>query len=140
MKKIFITLTFALTTMLSYGQINNLPDSSIVKIDTLIIKLGDKLFFAGDVDSNNNIVFRKVDQNFDQSKNVSIELSFSKSFGTVLTIKNPFDKKLIYKAELYSFKKNIYVETNVYPIQPKIGSKEMWPYSIDTIRLTKTMY
>jgi len=136
MKKIFTTLTLALTTILSYGQISNLPDSNVVKIDTLIIKLGDKLFFAGDLATNDNIVFRKVNQNFDPAKNVSIELSFNESFGTVLTIRNPFDKRLFYKAELYSPKKNAYIETNVYPIRPKIGSKEMWPYPIDTIRLT----
>lgn len=136
MKKNFITLAITLTAVFSYGQIGNLPDSSIVKMDTLIIKLGDKLFFAGDLDSNDNIKFRKVDQSFDPTKNVSIELSFSRSFGTVLTIKNPFDKKLVYKAELCSLKENTFIETDVYPIHPKIGTKEMWPFSIEAIRLT----
>jgi hypothetical protein len=53
----------------------------------------------------------------------------------MLTIKNPFDVSLKYRASIFLMKQNKWVTTNVLPIMPGISSYETWPDIIVTIAL-----
>ena len=55
---------------------------------------------------------------------------------SVLTITNPFDKQLNYKAFIKVPNRDGYKKTSIVPIYPKIYSIEMWPYKIESIILT----
>ncbi len=105
--------------------------------DTIFINLNDNLLFEVQLDSTNNLFFKKIKSNVDDSKTISISLTYNASAGTFLKIQNPFSKALSYKAELYSYKKKDFIETSTIPVQPKLGSYETWPFKIDKIRLTR---
>ena len=53
----------------------------------------------------------------------------------VLTIDNPFDKQLHYKATMNLMKNKKWVNTSVYPVMPKLKSIEMWPDIITSLAL-----
>jgi hypothetical protein len=105
-------------------------------LDTLLINKNDSRFFEAAYDSKNIIRLREVLNITDSSKTISIQCTFSNGSGTILKIFNPFAEQLVYKAELYSYKKKDYLETSTVPVFPKIISYETWPYKIDQIRLS----
>ncbi len=111
-------------------------DSSKTKTDTILLNRNDNRYFEADYDSKNKISFREVNTVLDSARTIMIELSYNNETGTMLKISNPFSKHLIYKAELYAFRKDEYIETSTVPVFPRISSYETWPYKIDRIRLT----
>lgn len=108
-------------------------------MDTLIINRNDNRFFEAEYDLTSTLKFKEVSTILDSSKTVSIGLTFNEGSGAMLKIYNPFSDKLVYKAELYSYKKKDYLETSTVPIFSKLSSFEIWPYKIDRIRLTGFM-
>ncbi|MEO5777036.1 MAG: hypothetical protein ABIQ27_09020 [Flavobacterium sp.] len=58
-----------------------------------------------------------------------------KLIGIMLNIKNPFDKKLVYDANMFLIGGDKWIPTNVIPVYPKIQSFESWPDPITTLCL-----
>ena len=129
MRSTIITLLIILSVKYCQGQSN-------IMSDTIYLNLNDKLLIEAYLDSSNHISFKKVDVAMNVEKTMSIELKYGSDMGAMMVLKNPFPKKLHYKAELYSYKKKDYVETSVIPVHPNLVSYETWPYKIDKIRLT----
>ena len=127
MKQLLFIFSMLLSSIFCNGQTN---------ADTLYINLNDKLFFEASMDSSNHLKLKKADTNDNSANTISISLTFSQGAGAFLKIQNPFSKALVYKAELYSFKKKDYLETSTIPVSPKLSSFETWPYRIDKMRLT----
>jgi hypothetical protein len=134
MKKITIAIACILSLMYCQAQTNEKTDSRYV--DTLQINVKDKRFFEAERNTDNTLRFKEVREITDSSKTLTIELTYSNGAGAMLKILNPFSEQLVYKAELYSYKKKDYLETSTIPVYPKLSSFETWPYKIDQIRLT----
>jgi len=79
------------------------------KVDTLLLSKNDNRFFEVENDLTNTLKFKEVSSILDSSKTISIQITFTEGAGTMLKIFNPFSKQLIYKAELYSYRKNDYM-------------------------------
>lgn len=133
MKKVIIFFACSLFTITTEAQS---VEKSELRVDTLIINRNDNRFFEAEYDLTSTLKFKEVSTILDSSKTVSIELTFNEGSGAMLKIYNPFSDKLVYKAELYSYKKKDYLETSTVPIFSKLSSFEIWPYKIDRIRLT----
>lgn len=54
---------------------------------------------------------------------------------TMLTVKNPFDKKLLYNAFMYTPYSNEWQSTSIIPIRPRLMNFETWPHAIITLVL-----
>ena len=136
MKKVIIFFACSLFTITTKAQS---VEKSELRMDTLIINRNDNRFFEAEYDLTSTLKFKEVSTILDSSKTVSIGLTFNEGSGAMLKIYNPFSDKLVYKAELYSYKKKDYLETSTVPIFSKLSSFEIWPYKIDRIRLTGFM-
>jgi hypothetical protein len=53
----------------------------------------------------------------------------------MLSIKNPFDRDMEYKADIYLIKYNRWINTSIVPVKAKLLSYEIWPDIIGTIVL-----
>ena len=53
----------------------------------------------------------------------------------MLSVNNPFTKKLIYNSKIYPIKIKKWVDTDIYPVEAGMGGYEMWPDVIATIGL-----
>ena len=102
MKKNFLILVCIVS--LSYCEAQS-TDKTEPKADTLKISRNDSRFFEAEYDLKNILRFKEVPNILDSSKTLSIQLTFNDGAGTMLKIFNPFSEQLIYKAELYSYKK-----------------------------------
>ena len=69
----------------------------------------------------------KFNQNNEDRKNII----------TMLSVKNPFDKKLTYSAIIFTPNSNSWKQTSIIPIQPKLMNFETWPHSIISIVLNE---
>lgn len=136
MKNTLVIFGIILFSSLCNAQSKALIDRLSTKIDTILIKKNNKLYFETEYDLENILKFKEVSTIMDSVKTISMELTFDETMGTMLKIFNPFNKKLVYKAELYSYKKKDYIETSTVPVYPKTSSYETWPNKIDQIRLT----
>lgn len=72
---------------------------------------------------------------------ITLTISFTQSVKkkvhemTMLQIKNPFSSQLIYKAKIFLLLQKKWVDTNVYPVQPRLSAFETWPDIITSIGL-----
>ncbi len=112
----------------------------IVRDSIIQIFPGEKLYIEADVANNRLINFKVVPEISDKSKTLIIEFH-QEAKGRVheqmmLTIHNPFNKSLNYKALMNLMKYKKWVETSVIPVRPKLKSIETWPDIITTMALT----
>ncbi|MBN4062028.1 hypothetical protein JYU20_02400 [Bacteroidales bacterium AH-315-I05] len=137
--KIHLTLStiILLLTTSAKGQdnVDNQYRNKIV-VDTFLVSLGDKVYLDCDLDGQSISNIKKVATIADPSKTIKVEYNYTKGFGSVLTINNPFPKTLTYKVVFYS-SNNVYAESIVYRVREKIGSKEIWTVKIETVGLTE---
>lgn len=136
MKQLLVITLSLLVIATSHAQDNTTPKELVATKDTLLIKRGDKLLFEASLNEAQNLVFTQVLTITDSAKTVRIELDFSDGLGAMLKIFNPFKQQLVYKAELYNYKKREFVETSTIPVYPGISSFETWPYKIEIIQLS----
>jgi hypothetical protein len=52
---------------------------------------------------------------------------------TVLLIKNPYRKRLTYKAKIYSPAKGRFIKANVLPVMPGISGIITWQEAVSTV-------
>jgi hypothetical protein len=163
MRKLVIILTLGLTTILSFGQTNDLPqrdaftlnlavsDTNYYKAEikasafvlpdnTIQLYPGEKIYVEVELVKKEIISMKSVKENHNPDKTIIIsftqEVEGKKHNFMMLSIDNPFSKKLNYKANIYLMKHNKWVSTSVIPIGAKLGSYESWPDIITTIALS----
>lgn len=116
------------------GESNYIINDSIIQIFA-----GEKLFIEADVVNDKLSNFKVVKEIRDKSKTLVIDFQQSAN-GKVheqmmLTIDNPFENQLNYKAAMNLLKNKRWVDTSVYPVMAHLKSIEMWPDLITSLAL-----
>ena len=117
---------FCVSAINTIAQTNEAADSVIVKANT-------QIFLEHIPNDSTGGFFIMRDSISGTSKALRIKLTTKPAMGSVLEIFNPYESPITYKAFLYNFKKKKYLEANVYPVQPKMGVREEWPFPIESI-------
>ena len=125
--KYFLFLSiFFIRPFHSFAQDNNATDS-------LTVKLNSTIYLEYIPNDTTDGFFKLVDSLSNSTKAIRVKLTAKAAMGSVLEIFNPYETPFVYKAFLFNFKKKKYLEANVYPVQPKMGVREMWPFPIENI-------
>lgn len=116
------------------------PSNYILPENTIQIYPGEKLYIEINVKNNEIVDMKSVREIKDSTKTIEISLTHvdkdSIYSRTMLDIRNPFNKNLIYKASMYLLKNSKWVPTNVYPVRSNLRSFEIWSDVIITMTLT----
>jgi hypothetical protein len=110
-----------------------LPDN------TVQLYPGETVYIEVEQDNGNIKSIRAVKEITNPSKTVT--LSFTQSTKkkthelTMLEVKNPFPKKLIYKATIFLLQQKKWSVTDVFPVLPGISGFETWQDIISSIGL-----
>jgi hypothetical protein len=116
------------------GETNYIINDSIVQIFP-----GEKLLIEAEVINNRLTNFRIVNDIKDKSKTLVVDFQQTVKGKVheqmILSIDNPFDKQLRYKAMMNLMKNNKWVKTSVYPVMPRLKAIEMWPDLITSLAL-----
>lgn len=102
-------------------------------VDSVIIKLNTQFYLEHIPNDTTDGYFKLHDSVSSSAKSIRIKLTGKSAMGSVLELFNSYDVPFTYKAYLYNFKKKKYVEANVFPVQPKMGTREMWDFPIENI-------
>lgn len=105
-------------------------------VDSVIVKSNTQIYLEHIPNDTSSGYFKLIEDVSDSAKlkkALRIKFGTKPAMGSVLEIFNPYDVPFVYKAFLYNFKKKKYIESNVYPVQPKMGVREMWPFPIESI-------
>jgi|GEM_PF-483115 len=116
----------------------------IVGPDVLQIYPGENVFM--EVEQEHGVIksLKVVTENKNPAK--TVEISFKqntegrKHQTMMLTIKNPFDVSLKYRASIFLMKQDKWKPTSVMPVMAGISSNEMWPDIIVTIALDQWQF
>lgn len=112
----------------------------VTKDNTVQMYPGEDLFFEVEVVEDKIVKLIAVKENKFPEK--TLEISFKQECNDkvhelmMLSIKNPFDKDLNYKALIYLMEHKKWVSTSVLPVVAGKVSFETWPDIIVTIALT----
>jgi hypothetical protein len=100
---------------------------------------GETIYIEVTEENGTIVSFKAVPENKNPGK--TIVLSFSQTLkkgvhqSMMLKVNNPFSKQLTYKAQIYLFKQQKWVDTDVYPVLPGIFGMEIWYDFIISISL-----
>ena len=120
-------------------EVNKAP--YFVKEKILQIYPGDKLFIETEIKQDTISSMKIVKENKFPKK--TIELEFVQDTEDkahqqmMLTVKNPFDKNLIYDAAMFRVGKDTWSKTSIIPIRPGLINFETWPDVIISLVLEK---
>jgi hypothetical protein len=116
------------------GESNYIINDSIIQIFP-----GEKIYIEADVINNRLTNFQIVKEIRDKNKTLVIDFQQTAEKKVheqmILTIDNPFDKQLYYKAQMNLMKSKMWVKTSVYPVMARLESIEMWPDLITSLAL-----
>jgi hypothetical protein len=116
------------------------PESPYVFPDkTIQIYPGETIFVEISLRNSDIIGFEAVKQITDSTRTIIINLKQVSEKGvhtqTMLSIYNPFPKKLVYQAVMSTLGKTKWIHTDVWPVEPKLSGIEMWPELILSLGL-----
>ena len=60
--------------------------------------------------------------------------------GTVLQVKNPFSKSIIYDCAIQHYSEERFRKTSIIPVQARLMSLEMWPYPVAQVVVSNVRY
>ena len=162
MKKLFFLL-FTLITSFSYAQ-NEITERQpftlelaidneqyyqmqvdkshyFVKNNVLQIYPTEKLNIEVEIKNDTIFSMKVVEKITDPKRTIKIEffqhVDDRKPEGMILTVTNPFERKLNYNAMMYIFGHNKWLSTSIIPIEPNLINYETWPDVIITLVLDK---
>lgn len=161
MKNLF-TLTFLFFNLLTFSQDlekrkaytleiaadetqqyqTEVPESPyFVKEKILQLFCGESVFVECEVQGDSISTMKVVEKNIHPKKTIIIEFTQDsedrKNIRTMLIVKNPFNRTLIYEAGMFTPLGQIWKPTSIIPIQPNLQNYEMWPHAIITLALDK---
>jgi hypothetical protein len=108
--------------------------------DSIVIKMNTQIYLEHIPNDTSAGYFKLVEDLSDSAKLkkvLRVKFGTKPAMGSVLEIFNPYEVPFVYTAYLYNFKKKKYLEANVYPVQPRMGVREMWPFPIESILIKK---
>jgi len=101
--------------------------------DSLIVRSNTQTYLEHIPNDTTPGYFIHRDSLIGMAKALRIKLTMKPAMGSVLEIFNPYETPFVYKAFIYNFKKKKYQEAAVYPVQPKMGVREEWPFPVESI-------
>lgn len=120
----------------------NLAESRYVHPDnTVQLYPGEKIFI--EIEEEKGVIKKvtAVKENLKPNKTVTLDFRQAQENGVhqsiMLSVKNPFEKKLVYEATIYLIKPKKWVSTDVYPVEPGLVGIELWPDLISSIGIGK---
>lgn len=125
-----LTILFVCFSFACLGQ------SSEKYIDTLFVNVNNKLYLENEAMGIDPLKLKMVNTITDSAKTLIIEFKDSRTMGSVLTVKNPFNKVLTYKAAVLPPAQKDYKNTDVMPVRGKLVSVELWENGIKEVRLS----
>jgi len=120
--------------------IMDVPESPyFVREKVLQIYCNETVLVECEIQGDSISTMKVVDKNINPEKTIVINFTQNsddrKNIKTDLHVKNPFDKKLIYNAMMFTPTSQKWKSTSIFPIQPKLENFEMWPHPIITLVL-----
>ena len=125
-------MRFILFFMICSCSLNSIAQNNEAT-DSLIVKLNSNIYLEHVPNDSTDGYFKRIDSIIGKTKAIRIKLTAKAAMGSVLEIFNPYDVPFVYKAFIYNFKKKKYLEASVYPVQPKMGVRETWPFPIENL-------
>jgi hypothetical protein len=164
MKTITIILILSLSTILGFGQTNDLPVREAFNLkmavndsiyfynlevkatpyfvhDNIIqIYPGEKIYVEVELIKNEIKSMKTVKENLNPEKTIIISFSQEtegkKHKWMMLSIKNPFNLELKYEANIFLMKLNQWQPTSVLAIKNNLESFETWPDIITSLSIS----
>jgi hypothetical protein len=100
-------------------------------------KLNIEVQFVNDYISSMKVVKKIINPKTTIQIEFRQNIKDKKSEGMMLIVKNPFNKKLIYNAQMFIVGQNKWIPTSIMPIFPNIVGYETWSDVIITLALDK---
>ncbi|WDF77758.1 hypothetical protein PQ469_28130 [Mucilaginibacter sp. KACC 22773] len=106
---------------------------------TIQVFPGESLLIEAELSGDSLVNLKVVPENIHKEK--TIKISFSQSVEgrihqqMILSVVNPFSKKLDYSAQINLLNQKKWVKTSIIPVLPGLVSYETWPDLITTIAL-----
>ncbi len=118
----------------------DIPESPyFVKEKVLQLYCNEAVLVECEIEGNSISKMKVVAENIHPEKTIIINFTQNaddrKNITTYLTVKNPFDKKLIYDAKMFTPVGQKWKSTSIMPIWPNLQNFEMWPHAIITLVL-----
>jgi Zn-dependent metalloprotease len=118
----------------------SMSESKYIINDSIIqIFPGEKLFVEAENVNNKLTNFKVVNEIKDKSKTLVFDFKQTtkgKVHGEmILTIENPFDKQLQYRAMMNLMRNQKWVNTSVFPVRPRLKCMEIWADLITSLAL-----
>lgn len=124
-----------------FYQMNVEKSNYFVKENILQIYPTEKLNIEVQINNNSITSMKVVKKIINPNTTILVEfkqnIKDKKNEGMMLIVKNPFNKKLIYNANMYIVGHNKWIPTSIMPILPNIVGYETWSDAIVTLALDK---
>ncbi len=139
------TLKLAVDTVNYYEQEIKSGPYFVYK-NALQIYPSEKIKIAVELKNDTIFSMKTVEENLDPKNTIEIEFSQKikdgKSEMMILMVKNPFNKKLTYTANMYIVGHNKWLTTSIIPVEPDLVGYETWSdviisLALDNWKLTK---
>lgn len=132
-------LELAVDTINYYSQ--EIPKSPyFVKENIIQIYPSEQLFIEVSLKDSTIETMKVVKENLFPEKTIRIDFKQNKKGkihqSMMLTVQNPFDKKLIYKANMYIVGYDKWLSTSIMPVNKKLSGIEIWNDIIITLVLS----
>lgn len=112
-----------------------------VKEKVLQIYPGEELNIETEIKGDSIFSMRVVDKVIFPEKTIKLKflqnVTDRKNTQMILSVVNPFNRKLVYDAMIYTVGGQQWSPTSIIPIQPKLVGYETWPDVIATMALEK---
>ena len=133
-----ITLEIAANETQQYKA--EIPESSyFVKDKILQIYCGEKVYVECEIVEDTISEMKIVENNVNPKRTIEIEFTQDsndrKNINTMLQIKNPFEKDLVYEAIMLTPRSEEWRKTSTIPVRAKLLSFETWPHTIISLVL-----
>ena len=117
-----------------------IPESPyFVKDKILQIYCGEKVYVECEIVGDTISEMKIVEKNVNPKRTIEIEFSQDsndrKNINTMLQIKNPFEKDLVYEAIMLTPRSEECRKTSTIPVRANLLSFETWPHSIISLVL-----
>ena len=112
-----------------------------VKEKVLQIYPGEELNIETEIKGDSIFSMKVVDKISFPEKTIKLKfiqnVTDRKNTQMILSVVNPFDKKMVYDAKIYTVGGQRWSPTSIIPIEPKLVGYETWPDVIATMALEK---
>lgn len=122
---------FVLSIIFSFSSFSQNDEA----IDSLKVKSNTQVYLVHMPNDSTDGYFKLIieSDSVKLPKALRIKVTTKPAMGSVLEIFNPYEAPFTYKAFIYNFKKKRYEAVGVYPVQPKMGVRELWDFPIEHI-------